>query len=310
MEAEFLDWLRTRLSPPSRFPLGIQDDAAWVSFESRGAAAPPGCVMTVDLLTDGVDFRLAETAPERIGRKALAVNLSDLAAMAARPLAALVAVALPRSDALNLAKRLYQGLLPLAERFGVAIVGGDTNTWDGPLAISVTAVGEASARGPLRRDGARPGDAIVVTGEFGGSILGKHFDFEPRVHEARTLHERHELHAGMDVSDGLSLDLARLCAASGCGAALDLDNIPIAPAARELAARRDDSSTALDHALGDGEDFELLLAMPPDEARRLIDQQPLTVPLTVVGQFIEQTGLWRSQAGRLLPLTPRGFLHE
>ena len=176
-------------------------------------------------------------------------------------------------------------------------------------AIGVTAVGEASVRGPLRRDGARPGDAIVVTGEFGGSILGKHFDFEPRVHEARTLHEGYELHAGMDVSDGLSLDLARLCAASGCGAVLDLDNVPIAAAARELAARRADGSTAFDHALGDGEDFELLLAMPPDEAHRLINQQPLAVPVTVVGQFIEQVGLWQSQAGQLVPLTPKGFLH-
>ncbi len=308
METEFLDWLRGRLGQHRRLPLGINDDAALLELRSTGTA-PPGCVMTVDLLTEGVDFRLAETTPELIGRKALAVSLSDLAAMAARPSAALVAAALPRADALNLAKRLYDGLLPLAERYDVAIAGGDTNTWDGPLVISVTAVAEVGSRGPLRRDGARPSDAILVTGAFGGSILGKHFDFEPRIEEALLLHERYRVHAGMDVSDGLSLDLSRLCAVSGCGAVLDLEAVPIADAARQLAAERADGATPLDHALTDGEDFELLLAAPPEEARRLVAEQPLSVPVTLIGEFIAQPGLWRRESGQLAPLAARGYLH-
>ena len=308
METEFLAWLHERIAPHRRLRLGIGDDAAVVDL-AAGGNIPPGCVLTVDLLTEGVDFRLSETTPQRIGRKALAVNLSDLAAMAARPSAAVIALALPRRDALNLAKRLYEGLLPLAERHDVAIAGGDTNTWDGPLVVSVTLLGELTARGPLRRDGARPGDAIVVTGELGGSILAKHFDFEPRVEESLLLHERYALHAGMDVSDGLSLDLSRLCAASGCGAVLDLAAVPIAAAARELAVSRADGMTPLDHALSDGEDFELLLAMPPDEARRVIAEQPLAIPVTIIGEFVDQAGLWQRQSGRLVPLPARGFLH-
>ncbi|HEV3338929.1 MAG TPA: thiamine-phosphate kinase [Pirellulales bacterium] len=305
METEFLDWLRERLPSHPNLRLGIGDDAAVLDLGMR-----PECVVTVDLITEGVDFRLSETSPQRIGHKALAVNLSDLAAMAARPLAAVVALALPRVGALETAVGLYQGLLPLAERYNLAIAGGDTNTWDGPLVVSVTALGQVTQRGVLRRAGARPGDALVVTGEFGGSILGKHLDFEPRVREALALHERYELHAGMDVSDGLSLDLSRLAEASGCGAVLYLSRVPVAKEAYELARLRGDSVSPLDHALGDGEDFELLLAVPPLDALRVTTDKSIGTPLTTVGQFVEQPGLWQLHpSGELLPLEPRGYLH-
>ncbi|HWB09493.1 MAG TPA: thiamine-phosphate kinase [Pirellulales bacterium] len=305
METEFLDWLRVRLPGHPNLKLGIGDDAAVLDLGTR-----PECVVTVDLITEGVDFRLGEASPRRIGHKALAVNLSDLAAMAARPLAAVVALALPRVGALEMATELYEGLLPLAERHGLAIAGGDTNTWDGPLVVSITAVGQVTERGVLRRDGARPGDAVVVTGEFGGSILGKHLDFEPRVREALFLHERYELHAGMDVSDGLSLDLARLAQRSGCGAVLDLAAVPVAKAAHELARRRGDRVSPLDHALSDGEDFELVLAVPPPVARQMTADEQVGVPLTVVGQFVEEPGLWQITAsGSRRPLAPRGYLH-
>ncbi|HET6879117.1 MAG TPA: thiamine-phosphate kinase [Pirellulales bacterium] len=306
METEFLAWLAQRLPPHPNLRLGAGDDAAVLRLGAGG-----DCVVTVDLLTDGVDFRLGETSLERIGRKALAVNLSDLAAMAARPLAAVVALALPYQGALEAAVGIYEGLLPLAERYQTAIAGGDTNTWHGPLAISVTLIGEPTERGVLRRDGARPGDAIVVTGDFGGSILGKHFDFEPRVAAALLLNERYELHAGMDVSDGLSLDLARLCQASGCGADLDLSAIPIAAAAHTLAQLRRDGKTPLDHALSDGEDFELLLAAPASVARQMVHDHPLDVPVSIIGQFVADRGLWQvTPTGERLALAPRGFLHN
>jgi thiamine-monophosphate kinase len=305
METEFLNWLAERLSPHPCLRLGMGDDAAVLQL-----AASAECVVTVDLLTEGVDFRLNDTSLERIGRKALAVNLSDLAAMAARPLAAVVALALPRAAALETAIGVYQGLLPLAERYQTAIAGGDTNTWDGLLVISVTLIGQSTERGVLRRDGARAGDAIVVTGEFGGSILGKHFDFEPRVQEALSLNDRYELHAGMDVSDGLSLDLARLCQASDCGAIIDLAAIPIAAAAYDLARSRSDGQTALDHALSDGEDFELLLAVPAAPARQMVDDRPFDTPLTIIGEFVREPGLWQRQpTGELVALPPRGYLH-
>lgn len=305
MELEFIRWLRARLASQPSLPVGIGDDAAVLRLAER-----EGCVITVDLLTDGVDFELANDAPQRVGRKALAVNLSDLAAMAARPLAAFVALALPRAGALELAKALYEGMIPLAERYQLAIAGGDTNTWDGPLVTSVTLVGEAGASGPLLRSGAQPGDWIVVSGRFGGSRLGHHFDFEPRVNEALWLAGRYPLDAGIDVSDGLSLDLARVAEASGCGAVIELSKVPVAEAAGRWAAQLNDGSTALDHALGDGEDFELILAVPPAAAAELVARQPLDCGLNAIGQFVAEKGLWQVGAsGTRQPLVPRGYEH-
>jgi thiamine-monophosphate kinase len=317
MEADFLQWLRGRLPASPACPLGLSDDAAWLQLPAAGQLPGAGQLLaTVDLLTDGVDFELAENVrgtqadPRRVGRKALAVNLSDLAAMAARPLAALVALALPRSGAARLARELYEGLLPLAEKYEVAIAGGDTNTWDGPLAISVTLLGTPGPAGPLTRRGARPGDQILVTGSFGGSLLGKHFDFEPRVAEALELAGRYQLRAGIDVSDGLSLDLARVAAESGCGAIVELDSIPLAPAAHELARQQADGRTPLDHALEDGEDFELILAAAPDAASRILQEQPLAIPITRIGQFVAEPGLWQTAAGGRRPLAARGYEHR
>jgi thiamine-monophosphate kinase len=261
------------------------------------------------MLTDGVDFDLAACDPRRVVRKALAVNLSDLAAMAARPEAALVSLALPRSAGIELATALYEGLLPLAEEFDVAIAGGDTNTWNGPLVISVTAVGSVTRSGVWRRSGARPGDRILVTGEFGGSILGRHFDFVPRVQEALYWSARHEVHAAIDVSDGLSLDLHRLCQASGVGAIVDLEKIPIASAAHELAVQRADGVSPLDHALADGEDFELILAAAPQVAQVMLREPPAGVKLTCIGEFSEAPGLWRRAEEGNEPLAPRGYVH-
>jgi thiamine-monophosphate kinase len=133
MERQFISWLRERLPPHPLLRLGPGDDAAVLRM-----AGIDECVVTVDLLTDHVDFELAEVDPRRVGRKALAANLSDLAAMASKPLAGVIALALPRQGGLELAKALYEGMLPLAQQYDLAIAGGDTNSWDGPLAISIS----------------------------------------------------------------------------------------------------------------------------------------------------------------------------
>lgn len=305
MESELIAWLRERLPSHPLLRLGPGDDAAVLQL-----AAGPQCVLTVDLLSEHVDFELGRVDPRRVGRKALAVNLSDLAAMASRPLAAVIALLLPRRGGLELAVGLYEGLLPLAEAYRLAVAGGDTNSWDGPLVIAVTLLGQTTPRGPLRRDGARPGDRIVVTGSFGGSILGRHLDFQPRVEEALLLGERYELHAGIDVSDGLSIDLSHVAEESGCGAEVRPNAVPVSPDARRLADELADGSTPLDHALGDGEDFELILAAPPGEAERMLAEQPLATPLTAIGEFVEEPGLWQTDAeGRRSRLVPRGWEH-
>ena len=305
MESEFISWLSSKVAPHSRAPLGFGDDAAVLRLESAG------CVVTTDMLTDGVDFHVGQVEPRRIGHKALAVSLSDLAAMAAKPLAAFVSLALPRGDAgLELAQGLYEGILELAAAYDVTLAGGDTNTWDGGLVIATTLLGEAHAQGALTRGGAQPGDWIVVTGAFGGSILGRHLDVQPRVKEILRLRELYTLHAGIDVSDGLALDLSRVARESTCGAIVDLTSVPIHDDALRLADERSGSGSALDHALGDGEDFELILAVPPDDAVRMIADQPLAIPLNRIGQFVEEPGLWQtvSPAGKR-PLSPTGFEH-
>ncbi|MCA9223893.1 MAG: thiamine-monophosphate kinase [Planctomycetales bacterium] len=302
MEAELIQWLKQRASKHERLSIGLGDDAAAITWPTPGRES----VVTTDLLTEGVDFLMGEVDPRRIGRKALAVNLSDIAAMGAEPLAAFVSLALPSRGALELAQQLYEGMFPLAEQFNVSIAGGDTNTWDGRLVISVTLIGEVDARQVWRRDRAMAGDWILVTGDFGGSRLAKQFDFTPRLAVAKRLRPSGQVRAAIDVSDGLSLDLSRLAAASGCGARIDLDAIPISADARRMSQLDPDGPDPLTRALSDGEDFELILAVPPDEAARLLETQPLDAPLTHIGELIARPGLFTTD-GR--ELTPRGFLH-
>src|SRR5437588_1135828 len=299
-EFAYIDWLRRRTPADPRVLIGLGDDTAALRLTP---GAP--CLVTTDMLLEGSCFRLAEAGPRRVGRKAMAVNLSDIAAMAGRPVAAVVSVGLPRQGGRALAEELYLGLREVADAFGTAVVGGDTNSWDGPLTVNVTLLGEATERGAVRRGGARAGDWLLTTGAFGGSILGKHLDFTPRVREALRLHEAAPLHAMIDVSDGLAADVAHLCQESGCGAVLRAEAIPITDAARGMK----DGCSPLEHALGDGEDFELVFAVAPEDGRRLLEAQPLPgVTLAAIGEVVDQ-GLWLEENGRRRPLPPKGYVH-
>lgn len=303
MEYRWVEWLRQQGIAHPMLECGIGDDAS-VHRLPDGVAA----VVTTDLMCEGVHFRWDAATPAQVGRKALAVNLSDLAAMAAEPLAAWTSLLLPRQGAARLARELTAAMLELANEFNMALAGGDTNTWDGPLVISVTAMGIVHGK-PLLRRGAQPGDWIVVTGQLGGSLTGTHLDFTPRVREALWLSKQYRLSAGMDISDGLLVDLDRLARASGCGAQLELTAIPISAAAHQMATQS--GRSPLEHALEDGEDFELLLALPAEEGQRLIAQPPLEVRLTRVGTMVSQPGLWGTgQEGRRMRLPVRGYLHE
>src|SRR5262245_6308891 len=174
-EFDFIRWLRERTPAQAGVTVGPGDDCAVVS----DSAGRPWLV-TTDMLMDGVHFKLAEAGARRVGRKAMAVNLSDIAAMGGRPRWAVASLALPQGNGGALAEGLYLGLREAADAFGVALVGGDTNAWTGPLVISVTLIGEAGPQGPILRRGAKPGDWLIATGPFGGSIAGRHLDFTPR----------------------------------------------------------------------------------------------------------------------------------
>lgn len=299
-EFAFIDWLRRQTPADGRLLIGPGDDCAALRLDPDAAT-----LVTTDMLMEGTCFRLAEAGPRAIGRKAMAVNLSDIAAMAGRPVAAFVSVALPRQDGRALAEDLYLGLRDVADTFGTAIAGGDTNSWDGPLVICVTVLGEATPRGPVRRSGAKPGDWLLVTGPLGGSILGRHLTFTPRVREAIQLHELADLHAMIDISDGLAADVHHLCEESRCGAVLRAEAIPVSDAARTLG----DGRSPLDHALSDGEDFELVFALPPAEAMRLLQTQPVPGILCVhIGECVDH-GLWLEENGQRHVLAPGGYVH-
>jgi thiamine-monophosphate kinase len=235
----------------------------------------------------------------------MAVNLSDIAAMAGRPIAAVVSVGLPRRGGRALAEDLYLGLRDVADAFDTAIIGGDTNSWDGGLVISVTLLGVATPPGPVRRSGAKPGDWLMVTGSFGGSIKGKHLDFTPRIREALALQSSVALRAMIDVSDGLAADIWHICEESHCGAVLRAEAIPIAAAAHTM----NDGQTPLQHALGDGEDFELAFAVSAEDGQRLLTSQPLPgVAIAHIGEIVAE-GLWLEEEGHRRALPPTGYVH-
>lgn len=307
MEQSFLAWLRGRQRDLPQVALGIGDDAALLDPE-------PGrqVVLASDGIIDGTDFLSAEHDLRQVGRKAIAINLSDLAAMGAEPTAVLVNLSLPETAATEIAAEVYEGILAICSDYKLAIAGGDLSVYAGPLAITVTIVGQVPAGQAWRRSGGQEGDALLVTGAFGGSLTGRHLSFEPRVATALAIRETAEVHAAMDVSDGLSLDLDRLCAASGLGAELDPEAIPVHPDA--IAAEAEGlqatgaTRSAWSRAMADGEDFELILSVAPEAAERL-QQGDLGVPITRIGTLTARTGLWLQRRGKLERLTPSGYVH-
>ena len=304
-EFDLIAWMRARSNPTARVPLGIGDDCALVRSTSGR-----DLLVTTDMLMDGRHFRLGEASLAEVGSKALAVNLSDIAAMAGIPLAAFVAVALPLGEAVTIAQGLHAGMVPLAERFGVALAGGDTNAWDGPLVVSVTVLGETNPTGPVRRSGAQPGDVVVVTGPLGGSLAtGRHLRPIPRIDEALKVAARVPIHAMIDLSDGLASDLGHILVESGhLGAELDANQVPIHPDA--LALPTLEGWTPLAHALRDGEDFELCLTLNPTDWDRLQRQPIVGVTLTRVGTITTGSGITlRWPDGSTEPWTGKGFDH-
>ncbi|MCE9635740.1 MAG: thiamine-phosphate kinase [Planctomycetes bacterium] len=284
MRGEF-DWirdLRRRVGAPrdgrDTVRVGIGDDCAVVSVPSDSEL-----LLTTDLLVEGVHFVLDGLRPEDLGWKALAVSVSDVAAMGGRAAHAVVSVALRPEQTGAFADGLLGGLLACADRYGVSLVGGDTTGTPGPVVVNVALTGFAPRGRAVLRSGARPGDAICVTGALGGSILGRHLRVEPRQDEALALVQGNEVHAMIDVSDGLSSDLGHVVDLSEVGAEVYEDRIPIHDDAVALAAR--DGRPAIEHALTDGEDFELLFTLPAESADRLEREGIAGTRVTRVGRI-------------------------
>jgi thiamine-monophosphate kinase len=304
MEHDFHKWLRDHESvsqPVENLLIGIGDDAAVI----RGSEMHT--VITTDTIAEGTHFDTSVHSLELIGRKSLAVNLSDIAAMGASPTHALVTLLLPNHFSITDAKRLCSGIFEIASNYNVSIVGGDTNKWAGKLVVGVTLMGQRSpSTTGWNLNGAQLSDKVIVSGSFGGSILGRHLSFEPRNDLSNYLAERYQIHAATDASDSLSLDLQLLAQASGVGIDLTADNIPISDA-----LKTSDPQAQLDGALFDGEDFELILTIAPDVYEQIKADPMIPCPLTDIGTVTEeQSGLriFNSQ-GVFQTLSPRGYVH-
>lgn len=279
--------------------LGIGDDAAVVA--NRAAES----VVCCDPVVEGVHF--TRGAPARlVGRKAVNRNLSDLAAMGARPDWLLVSLLLPRDLGARRRRELLLGIRAAARAGGCRVVGGDVATHAGPMVVTVTAIGHAEGR-VLTRAGARVGDTLHVTGPLGGASAGHHLRFRPALAAGSWLARQAAVHAAMDVSDGLLLDLATLLQASGgLGAEIDAAAVPVRAAARQLAGG--DRERALRRALGDGEDHVLLWSQAAGAAL------PAGGPLAArarrpFGRIVRGAGLWLVRGGRRQRLEPLGFRH-
>jgi thiamine-monophosphate kinase len=326
-ELEFVDWLKRRASGRAAgLVAGIGDDAAVIQLQGKR-----DLLLKTELSIEGVHF-LNRLHPARsVGHRALARGLSDIAAMGGRPRLAMVSLALGRHAGRAWVEDFYSGLLALAGRFGVALIGGDTSVVPGATMVDVILAGEAEPGRALLRSGARPGDQIYISGRLGLSALGlealkhpkgriasllpraeienalrAHLYPEPRCKLGRYLSRRRLASAAMDISDGLSLDLLRLCGASGVGAKIWEDRIPLPGTSFANKAMK---KTCLDFALYGGEDYELLFTVAKKKLARL-PRRIRGVEIHHIGEMTAKRGIALVRPdGREEPLKPAGYDH-
>lgn len=299
-------FLRPLADDPAAF--GLTDDAA-------SLAPPPGydLVLTKDMVAAGIHF-FADDPPASIARKALRVNLSDLAAKGAEPIGYLLGLALPSDWTVEWMEAFSAALGADQARYSIALLGGDTVRAPGGLTLSITAIGKVPTGGMVRRSGARAGDALVVTGTIGDAALGlrlrlgtiappsegathlldRYLHPQPRSALAGAI--RRHAHAALDISDGLMGDLAHMTRASGVSAEIEAAAVPLSAAARELVGRDD---SALGTVLTGGDDYEILASVPMTRLDAFRDEaREANIPLTVIGRIVEGAGLPRAFDGR------------
>ena len=333
-EFDFIDSLRQRIekitSPNSSVQIGIGDDAA-VLRPTQGKDT----VVSTDLLVEDIDFRRTNTAPFLLGHKALAVSLSDIAAMGARPRWSLLSIGVP-SDIWDsgFVDKLYDGVLELAERYDVQLIGGDTSRSPDKLVIDSIVLGECNSGSAVKRSGAKAGDQVFVTGSLGGAagglrliergaplpenkagadfhsidrLLVRHLRPEPRVGWGLVLGQERLATSMIDISDGLSSDLNHLCTESRVGALIDSALIPIDQHVAELCGRR--ALDPLQLALHGGEDFELLFTVKPNMLNKL-PKRVDGIGITRIGEIVEpKEGVRITEGSRVWELAPGGWRH-
>jgi thiamine-monophosphate kinase len=331
-EFDFIDALRQRAGLAGRsLVAGIGDDAAVLR-------STPGkeTVITADLLVEDIDFRRTTTPPYLLGHRALAVSLSDIAAMGARPLWSMVSIGVPEDVwQTDFVERLYDGLFDLANRYGVQLIGGDTSRTNERIVIDSIVSGECAAGKAVMRSGARAGDQVFVTGSLGAAAAGlrliergahlaeqnladedsqkldhvllRQLRPEPRTGWGIVLGEERLATSMIDLSDGLSSDLNRLCKASNVGALIDSAALPIDDRVTELCGRR--ALDPLQLALHGGEDFELLFTVKPDDVARL-PKRVDGIEIKRIGEITDSShGVRVSEGARVWELEPGGWVH-
>jgi thiamine-monophosphate kinase len=322
-ERELIDRIAALLPPPPAWmPVGIGDDAAVVEPERNRLE-----VLSVDALVEGIHFDRAFTPPAAIGHRALAANLSDLAAMGAAPRLCLLSLALPSSFPAADFDAMIGGVAALAARHRMHVAGGNLTRSPGPLVVDITVTGTAKRRQILTRSGARPGDELYVTGSIGAAAAGlgmlkerssaapldnscarRYLYPEPRIRMGLLVARNRAATAGMDLSDGLADGVHQIAQASGVGAIVDADSLPIEPEVRGWFAGRSDDPTIA--AITGGDDYELLIAVRPKLSRRLAEARHHGgVALTRIGECTENPAVVLSCSdGRHGPL-PQGYHH-
>ena len=306
-EFELIDRLTRSLPTGKSVVAGAGDDCAVLDLGIPGRHL----LFKTDAVVEGVHF-VPGTRPEAIGHKALGRCLSDIAAMAGTPTAALVTLALPPKFDVQLVEKIYTGIKALAQRYDVGIVGGETTTLPERMLISIALLGWVERGKSVLRSGAKAGDALFVTGELGGSLAGKHLAFEPRLKEARWLAQHFSIHAMIDISDGLAGDLRHILKASSVGAELLASSIPTSREARSRAREGSIGQPALLAALTDGEDFELLFTVASRDAVLLLDawkEQFPQVKVTCIGKISEKKGISIRDKTGVRSLTEHGYTH-
>jgi len=298
----------TRALPTNEFVVtGADDDCAVLDL----GLADKLILFKTDAVVEGFHFT-REMPPEKIGRKALARGLSDIAAMAGTPAAALVTIALAEKFDAEFVAKIYDGLNALAREHDVAIVGGETTTNPERILISISLLGTVPRGKQVLRSGAKTSDAIFVTGELGGSLEEKHLDFEPRLAEARWLAEHFSIHAMLDLSDGLAGDLRHILRGSGVGAELLKSAIPVSRMAKLRARQSSAAKPAFAAALTDGEDFELLFTVASKSAVKLLDAWKKQFPdlkLSCIGKIVAGDEILIRDKSGSHKLNAHGYVH-